>query len=99
MSESVHKYHCIDCHIFIFGETVARLAINVNQHTTNNHPLNFAAWNAWGITRSVHYVPPQGTARPQYLLPHGCSQNTSEKVDRYITTEDRKFLAEIDVKW
>ena len=99
MQESVHRYLCPRCHSVIFGDNPTRLAANANTHAQVQHPADFSSWTPSGITKSAHYVSPPGQPRPQYLLPHGCSQNTSEQVDRYITTEDRKFLAEIDVKW
>ena len=53
-TEETHKFHCSHCKIFIFGTDTARLASNLNKHNEEKHPMEFAGWTVFGVTRSRH---------------------------------------------
>jgi hypothetical protein len=89
-----HKYYCVRCDRFMYGETLAYLASAVNYHATSQHPSDFANWTAGSIESSTQYSGTKGPL-PQYLAPHG---TTSHKVPT-ITDEDRAMLAAGLVRW
>ena len=94
MADIIHKYYCIRCDRFVYGENLVVLANAVNYHATAFHPSDFANWTADGIASSARYSGSAGPL-PQYLVPYG---TTSKKVPT-ITAADRAMLAEGHVEW
>jgi len=114
MSEAVHKYFCGYCNIFIFGETPARLAGNLNSHNGYKHPADCDNWTGDRIIQSSHYWPPMGEqeidevakelkALPQYTTPYGTTSKNGDWGDAKhppdITRFDIELLSLNRVKW
>jgi len=97
MADSIHKYYCIRCDRFIYENTLAKLAVQVNYHATAFHPSDFANWTDANIASSTQYSGTSGPL-PEYLAPFG---TTSRRVSVLpdITADDRAMLAEGHVKW
>ena len=99
---SVHRYECANCRIFIYGETVDRLSVDVNQHNHQHHPSDCDTWTSSQIVKSSRYRNPDvfaSTARPEYTVSHGTTQNSIKTIDQKVTDADRNLLAELKVKW
>ena len=96
MASLSHSYYCTRCHRFLYGETLASIAAQVNAHMTAFHPAEFAKWDENGITHSANYS--THGALPEYLVPHG---TTSHRVPVLpsITDADRAMLKAGYVKW
>jgi hypothetical protein len=94
MSSSAHKYFCVRCQLYIYGETLASLAKQVNLHASVFHPQDFSHWDEKGIVLSEQYTC-TAAPLPQYLVPHG---TTSKRISE-ITDEDRAMLKAGHVAW
>ena len=111
MAEAAHKYFCGYCNIFIFGETAARLAGNLNSHNTYKHPADCDNWTGDRIVQSTHYWPPMSEqesqkevkALPQYTTSYGTTSKSGDWGDAEnppdITLDDIRMLAMNGVKW
>lgn len=100
MAEVVHKYYCLHCKRFVFGETAAGLAFNVNSHNSVLHPTDCCNWTAEGITHSTRYSGVDGPL-PQYLQPHGTTSKNEwgDAKPPDITERDKIMLSKGGVKW
>lgn len=88
------------------ANSAERLALNLNEHNRNHHPIDCSAWNASGIVLSRYYSGPVDTEveetekeskpLPQYTAPYGVARNSRSNE---LTEEDLKFLAACKVKW
>ena len=103
-TKETHKFHCSHCKIFIFGTDTARLASNLNKHNEEKHPMEFAGWTVFGVTRSRHYVAPNNGPRPQYVEPYGTTARAKgewgdAKNPPDITADDIALLESEGIKW
>ena len=97
----VHRYECIECSVFLFGGTAAELATTLNNHNRRLHVTESDMWTPAGIMWSTHYSGPDKPnteeqlvpkTRPEYTAPYGTTQGR-------LNDEDRKFLADMLVRW
>lgn len=110
MDESIHKFLCPCCKIFIFGVNTIRLASNLNEHNSDKHPFESSDWTAAGIVFSAHYIGP--------VVPNANWGNDAEVAvdtrkgprpeytvphgtneNSRMTPEGRKVLEGLGVKW
>lgn len=90
----VHRYECIECAVFLFGATATELATILNNHNRRLHVTESDMWTPAGIIFSTHYSGPTTAQsapgpRPEYIVPYGAR----------LTEDDRKFLADMLVRW
>lgn len=97
-SDLIHKFMCVYCKNWSFGDTATILAQRVNDHNKFHHPMDYSKWDADAVVRSVNYrgpaTPSSPGALPEYLVGHGTSPNSP-----HLTEDDRQFLAKARVKW
>jgi hypothetical protein len=93
-NQRAHKYYCIRCDRYLFGETAAFLATALNYHATAYHPTDCSTWTADQIILSKMYEGTTGPL-PKYLEAHG---TTSKRVPT-ITAEDEAMLSKAGIKW
>lgn len=102
--EEVHKYYCLDCCIYLFGASAARLAIVLNGHNKDHHPTYSDMWTGINIVRSMHYNVTGGdnlvpAVRPAYSTPFAMAEWGNARHEPDITDDDRAMLAKGHVKW
>ena len=100
MAEIIHKYYCRHCKRFMFGETAAGLAFNVNNHNSVMHPTDCCNWTTSGIQLSANYTGVDGPL-PQYLVSHGTTSKNEwgGANPPNITERDKIFLERNLIRW
>lgn len=105
MLDERYHFHCVRCRpgLTIMRVSLIRLCEAVNDHNDQEHEDALITWTPENITFSDYYYERESTtalavrAQPQYTTPYGTAKNSHS--DRLITADDRKFLAEVLVKW
>lgn len=98
MSGSMHRFFCVRCDRYLYGEDTTELAINLNRHATSFHPSDFANWTAQNIVSSTQYSPPPSNILPQYTVPFGTTSRSGSVLPA-LTEADKKMLEEAHIKW
>lgn len=93
-----HKYYCSRCDRFMYGVTLAELAINVNYHATSLHPSDFSNWTVSSIVDSANYSVPPSSVLPQYTEPYGTTSKRGSVLPT-LTEDDKAMLAEAKISW
>jgi hypothetical protein len=106
----MHKFHCVNCVIFIFGDTPVRLAEHVNEHNNTHHQFETNNWTGLSIVHSSYYIPPtpprvvraEVRALPRYVESHGLTTHRewgdAERAP-VITEADKEMLKKALVRW
>lgn len=103
MAISTHKYFCKHCKVYLFGETVERLALSLNAHNTHIHPFDYRSWTASDIVISHSYSGPSDP--PAYLVSYvrtsgaTFSKEWGDAKPPEITEYDKTMLAKGGVRW
>ena len=58
MFDSMHKYFCPHCRIYIAASTAARLCVCLNDHNHQKHVGNCITWEPGALLCSMHYEEP-----------------------------------------
>lgn len=73
MFNSMHRFYCPHCKIYVVGKTLSSLCSNLNDHNQDEHTTTESTnWNTVGLQCSMHYEAPDeeweaplpGLARP-----------------------------------
>lgn len=98
MAGAMHKFFCVRCDRYLYGEDTILLATEVNRHASSYHPADFANWTSQTVVASAHYSPPPGNILSQYTQPFGtasCAGTVLPALSEY----DKKMLQEAHIKW
>jgi len=99
MSDVTYHFYCVRCRPgqTFSGATIPDLCESVNDHNDEEHDT-LVTWTPDNITFSDYYHEKTSLrALPQYTAPFGTAKNSH--MDRFITADDRKFLAEVGTRW